>query len=249
MGAGAPQVLEAGLSAAGRAEAAGFDAGAPLRAADGALTVAVGDGAVALLRLVPGRPLQAADPLDRQWWGGTLGSVHRALGGFAHPALAKFEPAGVPREAPHLTLEPWLRPAVRDTAAAVRRIMVTDQLTYGVLHGDPRAAHFRLDPDTGAVGLVGWAAAGTGPLLADLAAAVLAAGGPANAAGLPEAYLRAGPVPADECEAVLPALLCHRAALAAAGTAARIHVDGGTPRDHAELTRLAVLYTELAASL
>ncbi|WP_432829532.1 phosphotransferase enzyme family protein [Dactylosporangium sp. CA-092794] len=241
--------FEAGLQAAQHVDAAGMGAGAPVRAADGALTVVEGDGVVALLRLVPGRPLRADDPLDRQWWGDTLGAVHRALRRFAHPALGGFDPAVVRREGPHLGLEPWLRPAVLDTAAAVRRIMVTDQLTYGVLHGDPRAANFRLDPSTGKVGLVGWAVAGTGPLLSDLAAAVLAAGGPAPAGGLVDAYLRASVVPPDECDAVLPALLCLHTALAAARAAGRIYDDGGTPRDHAELTRLAALYAELSASL
>jgi homoserine kinase type II len=241
--------FEAGLAAADRVDAAGIGAGGPVRSADGALTVTEGDGVVALLRLVPGRPLRPDDPLDQQWWGGTLGSVHRTLRRFTHPALARFDAAAVPPEGPHLTLESWLPAAVRDTAATVRRIMVTDQLTYGVLHGDPDPAHFRLDPATGAVGLVGWTTAGVGPLLADLAAAVLAAGGPAAAADLTEAYLRASCVPSDEAEAVLPVLLCRAAALAAADAAARIYEDGGTPRDHAELTRLAVLYAELSASL
>jgi homoserine kinase type II len=127
--------------------------------------------------------------------------------------------------------------------------MVTDQLTYGVLHNDPRAWHFRLDPATGAVGLVGWASAGTGPLLADLAAAVLAAGGPAAADGLVEAYLGASGVPRDECEAALPALLCLHAALASADAAVRIYADGGRLEDHSELTRLAALFVELADAL
>jgi homoserine kinase type II len=241
--------FEAGLCAAERVDATGVGAGAPVRCADGALTVATADGALALLRLVPGRPLSAADPLDRQWWGGTLGAVHRTLRRFAHPALARFDAAGVPREGPHLALEPWLWPALLDTTALVRRIMVMDQLTYGVLHGAPDAAHFRLDPDTGAVGLVAWAAAGTGPLVCDLAAAVLVAGGPARAEGLVDAYVRASVVPADECEAALPALLCLHAALAAAAVAERIYDDGGTPRDHAALTHLAALYAELSTAL
>ncbi|WP_433209008.1 phosphotransferase [Dactylosporangium sp. CS-047395] len=241
--------LEAGLCAAEHVDAFGVGAGTPVRAADGALTVAAEDGAVALLHLVPGRPLRAADPLDRQWWGDTLGHAHRTLRQFTHPHLVKFDPAAVPHQGPHLDLEPWLGPAVRHTVAAVRRIMVTDQLTYGVLHNDPQAAHFRLDPSTGAVGLVGWSGAGTGPLLADLAAAVLAAGGPAAADGLADAYLRASRVPPDECEAALPALLCLRTALDAAGVAERIHADGGRLGDHAELSRLAGLYTQLSDAL
>ncbi|GAA3296359.1 hypothetical protein GCM10020218_079570 [Dactylosporangium vinaceum] len=241
--------FEAGLSAAEHVDAFGVGAGAPVRAADGALTVAESDGVVALMHLVPGRALQAADPLDRQWWGDTLGTAHRTLRRFTHPHLAKFDPASLLPSGPHIAIEPWLGPALRETVAAVRRVMVTDQLTYGVLHNDPQAAHFRLDPATGAVGLVGWAGAGTGPLLADLAAAVLAAGGPDAADGLVDAYLRASRVPRDECEAALPALLCLHAALAAADAVERIHADGGRLEDQAALTRLAALYGQLAAAL
>jgi homoserine kinase type II len=276
--------FEAGLCAAEFVDTAGICAGRPVRAADGALTTPAGAGVLALLRLVPGRPLRADDPLDQSWWGGALGAAHRSLRRFVHPDLAKFQAAAVPATGPHLAMEPWLAPAVAETAAVVRRIMVTDQLTYGVRHGAPAAGRFRLDSATGRVGLVGWAAAGTGPLLYDLAHAVLCArgvdqdsagggctggggavypggggavypgsggagtggGGEAGQGGaggdaLVEAYVRAGPVPADECAAVLPAMLALCTATQAAAVAAKIHADGGTPRDHAELTRLAAL--------
>ncbi|GAA1538320.1 hypothetical protein GCM10009827_066810 [Dactylosporangium maewongense] len=236
--------FEAGLCAAEHLDASGVGAGRPVRAADGALTTALptraGDGVIALMCLVPGRPLHADDPLDQSWWGGALGAAHRSLRRFVHPDLAKFQVAAVPAAAPHLAMEPWLGPAVIETAAVVRRIMVTDQLTYGVRHGAPDAARFRLDSSTGRVGLVGWAAAGTGPLLYDLAHAVLCAGG-TEAEALVEAYVRAGPVPADECAAVLPAMLALRTAAHASAVAERIHTGGGTPRDHAELTRMAAL--------
>jgi homoserine kinase type II len=233
--------FEAGLCAAEHVDAS-VCAGRPVRAADGALTTGAGDGVLALLRLVPGRPLRAEDPLDQSWWGGALGAAHRSLRRFVHPDLAKFQAATAPAAAPHLAMEPWLGPAVADTAAVVRRIMVTDQLTYGVRHGRPAATRFRLDSATGRVGLVGWADAGTGPLVYDLAHAVLCAEGTGTGTGaLVEAYVRAGPVPADECAAVLPPMLALRAAAHAAVVAARIHAGGGTPRDHAELTRLATL--------
>ncbi|MEU7869766.1 hypothetical protein [Dactylosporangium sp. NPDC049140] len=170
--------FEAGLSAAEHVDAFGVRAGTPVRAAGGALTVAEGDGVVALLHRVPGAP--CARPTRSTGSGG----------------------------------------------------------------GD-----IRLDPATGALGLVGWSAAGTGPLLADLAAAVLAAGGPRAADGLVDAYLRASRVPPDECEAVLPALLCRGVALDAAAAAVRIHADGGRLEDHAELTQLTGLYPELADAL
>jgi len=238
-------VFEAGLCAAEYVDATGIGAGCPVRAADGALTVAEGGGVLAVLRRVPGRPLRADDPLDQQWWGSTLGAVHRSLRRFVHPALAKFDLAVVRHDGPHLSMEPWLRPAITETAASVRRIMVTDQLTYGVLHGTPEAADFRLDSSTGRVGLVCWSGAGTGPLLYDLATAVVAAGGLSAAASLVDGYLHAAPTPADECEAVLPALLRLRVVLRAGEVAARIHAGGGTPADHARLTRLAAMYATL----
>lgn len=241
--AAARRGFEASLCAAEHVDAS-VSAGRPVRAADGALTTRAGDGVLALLRLVPGRPLRADDPLDQSWWGGALGAAHRSLRRFVHQDLAKFQ-AAAPTAAPHLAMEPWLAPAVAETAAVVRRIMVTDQLTYGVRHGAPAAARFRLDSATGRVGLIGWAEAGTGPLVYDLAHAVLCACGPGaggtGADALVEAYVRAGPVPADECAAVLPPMLALRAAAHAADVAARIYADGGTPRDHAELTRLATL--------
>ena len=237
----ARRCFEAGLCAAEHVDASGVGAGRPVRAADGALTTRAGEGVLALLRLVPGRPLRADDPLDQSWWGGALGAAHRSLRRFVHPDLAKFQ-AVATAPGPHLAMEPWLGPAVAETAAVVRRIMVTDQLTYGVRHGAPAAARFRLDSATGRVGLVGWAAAATGPLLYDLAHAVLcAAAAGAGTEALVEAYVRAGPVPADECAAVLPPMLALCAAVHAAAVAAKIHADGGTPRDHAELTRLATL--------
>jgi len=134
----------------------------------------------------------------------------------------------VPGIAEHLGLEPWLRPAVQDAIAATRRLVVTDQLTYGVLHGEPEAANFRIDPGTGRVGLVGWAGAGTGPLVYDVASAVLVAGGP-SAAARPDRRLPArGPVPPEECEVALPVLLRMRAAELAHRAAARIYA-GGVP--------------------
>ncbi|WP_238015115.1 serine kinase [Dactylosporangium sp. AC04546] len=239
-------VFEAGLCVAERVDTAGIGAGRPVRAADGALSVTSGDGVLALLRRVPGRPLRADDPLDQQWWGDTLGAAHRVLRQYMPAQLARFDVASLPVGSDHLALEPWLGPALRESAAAVRRIMVTDQLTYGVLHGSPSAAAFRLDPSTGKVGLVGWTAAAIGPLLHDLAAAVLSAGGPSQAGDLVDGYAHASPVPRDECEAILPELLALRAALRASAVAASIHRDGGTPRDHAELTRLAAVYASVA---
>jgi homoserine kinase type II len=204
---------EAGLLAAARLQSAGIAAGEPVRAVDGALTVPVDDEILALLRYVPGRPLERADPLDQQWWGDTLGATHRALAGFAAPGLVRFH--WVRPEAVHLGIEPWVRPAVEAAVAAINKLCVTDVLTYGVLHGDPAPEAFRLDVSTGRTGLIDWGAAATGPLVYDIASAVMYAGGPHAAQELLDGYLSAGPVPAEELEATLLTMLRFRWAVQA----------------------------------
>src|SRR3954469_14975260 len=82
--------LLAGLSVAEHLSQSGLPAGRPVRAVDGAPTVPVEDGLLAVVHDVPGRPLDPADPLDQQWWGDRLGAAHRALTGFGQPAAARL---------------------------------------------------------------------------------------------------------------------------------------------------------------
>jgi Ser/Thr protein kinase RdoA (MazF antagonist) len=202
---GARQAVEAGLIAAEHLRLRDLAVGEPVRTLGGGLTAETPAGALALLRRVPGRPLEARDPVDQQWWGDRLGAVHTALQGFHHPGLRPWQP--LDPNAPHLTAEPWLRGAVADALGAATRLSVTDRLTYGVLHGDPAPASFVVDPGTGRAGLLDCGASGVGPLVYDVAAAVGYAGGPAHAAELVDGYLAAGPVRRDELEAALPVLL------------------------------------------
>jgi len=218
--------LLAGLAVAEHLAGTGFPAGEPVRAVDGGFTVPVPGGVLAVVRDVPGRPLDPADPLDQQWWGDLLGAAHRALTGFRHPRLTRL--TWLNGEGAHLSVAAWLRPAVAAALGAVTRLTVTDQLTYGVLHGDPAPDLFRIDPDTGRTGLVDWRAAATGPLVYDLAAAVGYAGGLGVAAELVDGYLAAGPVGADETEAALPVLLRYWLAERADAAARRVAAAGTT---------------------
>jgi Ser/Thr protein kinase RdoA (MazF antagonist) len=220
--------FEAGLCAAEYLAGAGIAAGAPVRAESGGLTAALdGSGVLALLEYVPGRPLSEQDPVDQQWWGDLLGSVHRALLGFAHPGLNRWH--WVRPEAEHLDLADWIRPAVADAVTAMTKLCVTDQLTYGVLHGDPAPEAFRLDPANGRTGLIDWGAAGTGPLVYDIASAVMYAGGPAAATELLDGYTAVGPVPPEEIDAALPTMLGFRWAVQADYFARRLHAGVGDP--------------------
>jgi Ser/Thr protein kinase RdoA (MazF antagonist) len=201
----ARQPLEAGLAAAVHLRNLRIDAGIPVRTLGGALTVVTPHGALAVLRRIPGRRLDGRDPVDQQWWGERLGAVHRALQGFRHPGLRPWQL--LEPDAAHLDAEPWLRAAVADAVAATTRLTVTDRLTYGVLHGDPAPEMFLLDHATGRSGLLYCGASGTGPLVYDVAAAVVYAGGPERAGEFLDGYRAAGPVGADELDAALPVLL------------------------------------------
>jgi homoserine kinase type II len=172
---------------------------------------------------VPGRPLVRDDPLDQNWWGDALGTAHRRLAGFSHPGLSRFQL--LRSDGPHLAVEDWVRPAVADAMAAMARLTVTDQLTYGTSHGDPSPDAFRFDLDTGHTGIIDWGSAGTGPLMYDVASAVMYAGGPEAAGDLVEAYLSAGPVGRDELEATLPTMLRFRYAVQASYFAHRLYTD------------------------
>jgi homoserine kinase type II len=234
----ARQPLEAGLGAAVHLHARGIAIGQPVRTLGGALTAETVAGTLAVLRRVPGRSLHPDDPVDQQWWGDRLGAAHRELTGFGRRGPHRW--SWLHPEAPHLGVEGWLRPAVADAMTAMTRLTVTDRLTYGVLHGDPAAEGFVVDPASGRAGLLDWGACGTGPLLYDVAAAVVYAGGPETAAELLDGYLAAGPVGRDEADAALPVLLRFRWAVQADWyarrlAAARCAADGDGASDPAPL--------------
>ncbi|MFI5933313.1 phosphotransferase enzyme family protein [Actinoplanes sp. NPDC051494] len=215
----ARQPVEAGLAATEHLRTTGIEAGEPVRTLAGALTVETPYGAMAVLRRAPGRTLDGRDPVDQQFWGDRLGAVHRALQRFHHPGLGRWNQ--LDPDAPHLTTEPWLHRAVTTAITAMTRLTVTDRLTYGVLHGDPAPEIFLVDPATGRAGLLDCGASGTGPLLYDVAAAVVYAGGEATAAELLDGYLAAGPVTEDEMHAALPVMLRFRWAVQADWAARR----------------------------
>jgi homoserine kinase type II len=214
--------VQVSLAVAEHLDRIGFAVGGPVWSVDGLLAVPLPDdaGDLALLRYVPGRPLDGGSPVDQLWWGDLLGAVHRGLAGFSHPRLIRLRPLNP--DLPHLGLEPWLRPAVAAATAGLVRLTVTDQLTYGVVHGDPRPGSFRLDPGTGRTGLVGWDSVAIGLLMFDVANAVAYAGGPDRATELLDGYRAAGPLPPGEIDAALPVVLRCRWARRADGFARRI---------------------------
>jgi Ser/Thr protein kinase RdoA (MazF antagonist) len=211
----------AGLAVAAALEAAaGIPAGAPVPALDGGTVQDLDGFAVALLGWVPGEPLAGTSPDEQRLIGTTLARVHAAL---------RDSPAGsgaqlfhwVDPWAEHLSIRPWIRPAVAAAVAALDELGPTS-LSYGLLHTDPAPEAFRLDRTTGVCGLIDWSVAMTGPLLYDLASAVMYAGGPGRADPLLAAYLDHDVLPAAEVERGLPVLLRFRWAVQADYFARRI---------------------------
>jgi Ser/Thr protein kinase RdoA (MazF antagonist) len=207
------RLLEAGMAAGDHLRSAGIEAGRPVRTLGGALTAQTPAGVLAVLHRVPGRSLSGEDREDQRLWGERLGDVHRVLQGFLP---RERRPWSLPDpSAGHLDSDPWLRSAIADAVTAMTRLTVTDRLTYGVMHGDPAPQDFLLDPATGRAGLLDCGAGGTGPLIYDVAAAVIYAGGPDRAAALLDGYLGAGPIGSDELVAALPVALRFRWAVQA----------------------------------
>lgn len=90
-------------------------------------------------------------------------------------------------------LRPWIRPAVRaavDSLATFRRQV--PGWPEGLLHADPAPEAFRFDSATGSCGIIDWGSALHGPLLYDLASAVMYLGGRDRAAAMTDAYKAAG---------------------------------------------------------
>ena len=172
-----------------------------------------------LLAWVPGEPLTGEDEHERQLLGTTLGRVHQAAAGLDVPVTQRFhwvDPASA-----HLSLRPWLRPAVTAAVAALER-PGWPAWTTGLLHADPAPEAFRLDPATGRCGVIDWSAALRGPLLYDLASAVMYLGGPGRATAMTEAYLASGALSRAEAEAGLALMLRFRWAVQADYFARRI---------------------------
>ncbi|WP_412544157.1 phosphotransferase [Longispora sp. K20-0274] len=205
-----------GLAVASRVQEAGIAAGAPVRALDGRDVVELDDRALALLTWVEGEELSGDGAGDHELIGATLARAHRCLAGASVPGADRFH--WVDPRAAHLGLRSWIRPAVTDAVAALD---VLGSGTWGLLHTDPAPEAFRRDP-AGGCGLIDWGAGMVGPLLYDLASAVMYVGGPGRADRLVGAYLRGGVLGAAEVERGLVTMLRFRWAVQADYFARRV---------------------------
>lgn len=204
--------LAGGLAIAARLEQAGIPAGAAVPAVGGQLAVDAGDAWVALLTWVPGRPLTGQDGAEQDLIGRTLARVHRALAGYEAPEAQRFH--WVDPDADYLALRPWLRPAIKAALDALDAAR-PNAMTWGLLHADLAPEAFRLDPASGRCGVIDWSYALCGPLLYDLASAVMYVGGPGHATDLVRSYLGEGILTRAEVEHGLAPMLRFRWAVQA----------------------------------
>lgn len=210
--------FEAGLRVAAAVEATGIPAGAPVPRPGGRLTAIRGGRTIALLTFVEGVGLTGEGDGQQRLIGTVLARAHLALRGADVPADERFN--WLDPDADHLGLRPWLRPAIADAITHWERLP-PESLTWGLLHSDPAPEAF-LASDDGRCGLIDWDRALMGPLMYDLASAVMYVGGPAHARALIEAYATAGVLGRVEIERTLRPMLQLRWAVQADYFAMRI---------------------------
>lgn len=168
---------------------AGLRTGRPVPSQSGDLVLT--DARLALLEHLPGRPLNGRNAEDQRAIATTLADVHR-LGrpepGPGAKGLAKRLGVG------HIDPPAWLTRAVAQARSETDDL----PLTWSVLHTDPAPEAFLHDDATSVTGLIDWAGSVRGPVLYDVASAVMYLGGAEHAQSFLDTYRSAGPVDDDE---------------------------------------------------
>lgn len=183
--------LTRGARVAQRLAQHGVAVGAPRLSLSGTLAVGVQSGCLVVLDWVEGVPLDGDTPEEQDLIGRTLGRVHR---------VRPVEPVetdlltwlDVARD---VQVEPWFPRAVHTIQAEMAGL---PPLTVGLLHTDPSPEAFLHHAATTTTGLIDWDGSTTGPLLYDVASAVMYLGGADCARPFLMSYTEHGPCSADE---------------------------------------------------
>lgn len=191
--AGIPDLV-VGCDAAAALADAGFMTGRPVPTYDGRLVLA--EHGLALLEHVAGRELEGETNEEQHWIAGTLAGVHLASDPAAGPATSTFMTDWLASDLPGVAAHPWLVEVI----ASVRAETDPLPLTWSMLHADPAPEAFVRNDATGVTGLIDWAGARRGPILYDVASAVMYLGGTSRATAFLDTYLAEGPLAADELQ-------------------------------------------------
>ena len=171
---------------------AGFVTGPPVPTCDGRIVLT--EHAMALLEHVPGRELEGETDEEQRWIASTLAGVHTAGGPDTRPSTETFLARWLSPQLPGVEAHPWLATAIEAVRAETDPLTVT----WSVLHTDPAPEAFVHDDSTGVTGLIDWAGAKRGPVLYDVASAVMYLGGSESATALLSTYETHGPLASDE---------------------------------------------------
>lgn len=186
--------LVAGCELARALARAGLVTGRPVPTTDGRLVLA--EHGMALLEHVPGRELEGETDEEQRWIARTLAAVHVGGGPAPGPSTSSFMPDWLSPDLPGVESHQWLLPAI----AAVRAETDPLPVTWSVVHNDPAPEAFIHDDDTGVTGLIDWSGASRGPILYDVASAVMYLGQPAEASTFLSTYRTWGPLASDELQ-------------------------------------------------
>ena len=186
--------LVAGCEIAAALASAGFICGPPVPTSDGRLVLT--EHALALLEYVPGRELQGETDEEQRWIASTLAGVHRAGSPASGPGTATFMADWLSPQLRGVEAHPWLVLAMERVRAETDPLTVT----WSVLHTDPSPEAFVHNDSTGVTGLIDWAGAKRGPVLYDVASAVMYLGGTEESGAFLSTYQAHGPLAAEELQ-------------------------------------------------
>ena len=184
--------LAAGCDVASVLADVGVVTGRPVQATDGRLVVS--EHGVALLEHVPGRELGGEVEQEQRWIAHALADVHMAGAPTVRSGTGTFLTDWLSSSLPGVGQHRWLLQAIEAVRAETDPLV----LTWSVVHTDPAPEAFRHDDVTGVTGIVDWAGARQGPVLYDVASAVMYLGGPEEAGSFLRTYRSHGPLGSDE---------------------------------------------------
>lgn len=183
--------LRAGAEIARRLADHELIAGPPLPTSSGDLVAGLDGGSLALLEFVDGTPL-TGDAGDQPIIAEALAAAHRALGSRQRKAPF-FDWLG---DRPQVTdVADWVLPSIKVVSDEYRGL---PPITWGTLHTDPTPDAFLHDVRTGRIGIIDWTGACEGPVLYDIASAVMYLGGARSAQRFLQTYAATGVLPTVE---------------------------------------------------
>ena len=186
--------LTTGCEIASMLAQAGIVTGRPVPTLDGRLVLS--EQGVALLEHVPGRELEGETDEEQVWIADTLAGVHVAGNPDSGPSTATFMADWLSPQLPGVEDHPWLVPAIDAVRAETDHLNVT----WSVVHTDPSPEAFVHDDSTGITGLIDWSSAQRGPVLYDVASAVMYLGGADHATAFLNTYRAHGPLGSEEMQ-------------------------------------------------